>query len=280
MEGAVAVVEPIARDYRTNLEIQALYAEVLVEARRYDEAWLAARRALRCDERFVPALLALAKASRAQGRDELADSILAQALAVDPTVAELHFLNGKRLEGEPGQLADVLREYEEAVRLDPEYADAQMALGLELLAGGNYARALTHFQAAERLIPEVPAVHVNLGDAYRATEAWSESQLAYRQALALQQKLPEAHFGLGLLYMTAGADFPDLDEIRALEKASEEFRSYRNEMGPRLTRDDPSEQYLRDLDRMIQRTRRRMKRDAERAARETAEPAVEGSPSE
>lgn len=137
-QGAIAVVEPIASAHRTNLEIQALYAEVLVEARRYEEAWMAARRALKCDERFVPALIALEKASRAQGRDELADSILAQALEIDPDVAELHFLRGEQLRDEPGRLRDALQSYARAVQLRPDYAEARMALGVLLLAGGNY----------------------------------------------------------------------------------------------------------------------------------------------
>ncbi|MBT8469072.1 MAG: tetratricopeptide repeat protein, partial [Deltaproteobacteria bacterium] len=42
VQAAVATVEPLANRYRSNLEMQALYAEVLVEARRYDEAWMAA----------------------------------------------------------------------------------------------------------------------------------------------------------------------------------------------------------------------------------------------
>ncbi|MEM7433554.1 MAG: tetratricopeptide repeat protein [Myxococcota bacterium] len=267
-KGAVAIVEPIANDYRTNLEIQALYAEVLVEARRYEEAWLAARRALKCDERFVPALIALEKASRAQGRDELADSILAQALAVDPNVAELHYLLGEQLKDEPGKLREVLEAYERAVALRPDYAEARMALGVQLLAGGNYEAAASHFEAAQQLVPTLPAVHVNLGDAYRALERWTDAQQSYLRALELESKLPEAHFGLGLLYLSAGAEFPGLDEIPALEKSKKEFQTYRNQMGPRLGRDDPSGEYLRDLDRMIQRAKRRMERDRERAARE------------
>ena len=138
VQDAVATVEPLANEYRANLEIQALYAEVLVEARRFDEAWMAARRALKCDERFVPALIALVKASRAQGRDELADSILSQAMQVDPDVAELHFLQGEKLVAEPGQLREAMAEYERAIRLRPNYAEARMALGIQMLAGGNY----------------------------------------------------------------------------------------------------------------------------------------------
>lgn len=268
VQGAVASVEPIARDHRTNLEVQALYAEVLVEARRYDEAWMAARRALRCDERFVPALIALTKASRAQGRDELADSILDQAMAVDANVAELHFLTGEKLKDEPGRLRDALEAYQRAVQLRPDYAEARTALGVQLLAGGNYADALSHFQAAEKLVPTLPAVHVNLGDAYRASQRWTDAQQAYRRALELETKLPEAHFGLGLLYLSAGADFPGLDEVGGLEKSVDEFKIYRSQMGARLGRDDQSEEYLRDLDRMIQRAKRRNERDKERATRD------------
>ncbi|MBW1904111.1 MAG: tetratricopeptide repeat protein [Deltaproteobacteria bacterium] len=261
VQAAVATVEPLANEYRANLEMQALYAEVLVEARRFDEAWMAARRALKCDERFVPALIALVKASRVQGRDELADSILEQAMEVDPDVAELHFLRGEKLEAEPGQLREAMAAYERAIQLRPSYAEALMALGIQLLAGGNYPAALSHFQAAERLVPTLPAIHVNLGDAYRATQEWTEAQRAYRRALALQSKLPEAHYGLGLLFLTAAGDFPGLDELSAYEKAVNEFKTYRGEMGPRLAKDDQSEEYLRDLDRMIKRARRRIERE-------------------
>jgi tetratricopeptide (TPR) repeat protein len=261
VQQAVALVEPLANAHRANLEMQALYAEMLVEVRRFDEAWMAARRALKCDERFVPALIALVKASNAQGREELADSILDQALEVDSEVAELHFLDGERMKDEPGRLRDAMAAYQRAVQLRPDYAEARMALGIQQLASGNYQGALAHFQTAAKLVPTLPAVHVNLGDAFRALEQWTDSQTAYRQALALQSKLPEAHYGLGLLFLTAGGGFPGLDELTAYQKAIDEFKTYRAEMGARLSKDDQSEEYLRDLDRMIQRVRRRLERD-------------------
>src|SRR5262249_54339998 len=81
---AVSVVEPLARKWIRNLYLQAVYADALVAAGRYDDAWNAARVALRRDERFVPAMLSLIKASLKQGREELADSIIDQALEIDP----------------------------------------------------------------------------------------------------------------------------------------------------------------------------------------------------
>ena len=180
---------------------------------------------------------------------------------MDRNVAELHFLQGERLAAEPGQLRETMVAYERAIQLRPNYAEARMALGIQLLAGGNYPDALSHFQAAERLVPALPEIHVNLGDAYRATERWTDAQRAYRRALDLQSKLPEAHYGLGLLFLTAAGEFPGLDELTAYEKAVNELKLYRGEMGPRLAKDDQSEEYLRDLDRMIKRARRRIERE-------------------
>ena len=268
VDAAIAAVEPIARQYKTNLDVQAAYAEVLVHARRYEEAWQAARNALKCDERFVPALIALIKASVAQGRDELADSILEQALGVDQGNAELHYLKGEQLREEPGRLRESMAEYGRAVELRPDYAEARIALGIQLLNGGNYKEALSHFQAAERIVPTLAAVHVNLGDAYRANKRWLDAKHAYDRALKIRSDMPESLFGLGLLYMTSAAEFPGLDELSALQKAIDAFTLYRDKMGPRLPRDDRAGDYIGDLERQIKRTRRRLERE-QRAKEDT-----------
>ncbi|MEM9071308.1 MAG: tetratricopeptide repeat protein [Myxococcota bacterium] len=273
---AMALVEPLARANPTNLHLQALYAEVLVRAERYEQAWSAARRALRCDERFVPALIAVVKASLAQGRKELAQSILNQALTIQDNNAELHFIKGSLLRDEPGRFRDSLTEFQRAVQLRPDYAEARMALGVAQLAGGNYNEALQSFQAAANLAPTLVAVHLNLADAYRATKQWQKAKTAFEKALSMESNLPQAHFNMGLMYMSASADFPGLNELQALEKAKEEFTRYRNLRGPRIPRDDPSAQYLEDLDRQISRTRRRMEREERRRQMEAERGAREG----
>ncbi len=264
---AVSFVEPVARKHGNNLAIQALAAEVMVQAERFDDAWTLARKALKCDERYVPALIALVKASRKQGRKELAESILDQALGMQGNNAELHFLKGMMLRDEPGRLRDSMKEFRRAVELRPSYAEARMALGVQLLAGGNYNEAVAQFEAAVRLTPTVTAVHLNLADAYRANKQWAKAKASFDRVLRSKPDLPQAHFNLGLMYLTAKGDFPGLDELGALKKAVEEFTKYRNVMGPRLPRDDQSEEYLRDLKRQIERTERRIERDKARKKR-------------
>jgi tetratricopeptide (TPR) repeat protein len=273
---AISFIQPLARQWERNLHLQALLAETLVAANRPDEAWEAGRRALQRDERFVPAMIALVKASLKQGRQELAQRILDQALAVDQNNAELHYLKAKMLLDEEGRLRDAIVELRRAIELRPDYAEARMALGIQMMAGANYTEALSHFEVAASLAPTLVAVHLNLADAQRANKQWAAAKATFERALRMQSNLPEAHYDLALMYMSAGADFPGMTLLSSMQKAVEEFTTYRNMMGPRLPRDDPSEAYLENLNRQIEREQRRLEREAARAPREGAAPAAGG----
>ena len=137
-------------------------------------------------------------------------------------------------------------------------------------------QALQHFQAASRLAPTLVAVHLNLGEAYRATKQWEKAKAAFDKALQMDGNLAQAHYNLGLMYMTAGPEFPGLDALQAMQRAKEEFTRYRNLMGPRLRRDDPTTALLADLDRQIEREQRRLEREARQREREAARAAEGG----
>lgn len=275
---ALAFIKPLAEQWERSTALQAVYADTLTQMGKVDDAILAARKALRRDERYVPAMLSLAKANQRAGKVELADSILDQAIAIDTNNAELHYLKGKRLL-EDQRLAEALAEFRKSVELDPDDAEARMELGLRLLAGANYSEALSQFQAVERLAPKMVEVQLALGDAYRSTRQWDKAKVAFDKALRAKSDLPQAHFNLALMYMTAGAEFPGMDLLVALAKAKEEFGTYRSQMGSRLTRDDPSVAYLDDIDKSVAREQKRLEREkkaAERAARGTAPAAPAG----
>ncbi len=264
---AIAFLQPLAGRYPANKALQALLAEAYVLARRFDDAWRAARTALRCDERYVPALTALVKASLGQGREELAKNILEQALKIDPNFAELHVLQAKMLLKEDGRLREAVGQLEKAVQLQPDHLEARTLLGIQRLEGGAYDQALEHLRVAARLAPKLPQVHVNLAEALRANRKWQEALAEYQKALQLDPNQPGVYFDMGLLYMEAGEEFPGMDNLQAMQKAVEMFRRYRDAMGPRLPRNDPVEQYMTKLQRQIEREQRRREREARRAAR-------------
>lgn len=274
---ALTFVEPLARRWVRNLAIQAIYADVLVHAERIEDAVTAARGALRRDERFVPAMIALAKANLQRGRSELAQSVLEQAGRIDDANAEIHYLKG-RMQANDGHLGEAMTEFQRAVQLRPDYAEARVALGLQYLRGGNYPQAVSQFESAVTLTPTQPSVHLNLAEAYRASKQWARAKAEYDRVLQMEPSASEPHFNLGLLYLTAGTEFPGPDLLTGLQRAQSEFTTYRERMGARLARDDQSQTYLEDIARRIDREQKRLERDRARAEREKARQATQPAP--
>jgi tetratricopeptide (TPR) repeat protein len=282
---AINFVRPLADQWQRNLHIQAVLGDVLVQANRPDEGIQAARRALRRDERFVPAMVVLVKANLRLGRNELAESILTQAIEISGTLAELHFLRG-RMYQQQNQLTPALESYRRAIELEPGYTEARMALGLQQLASGNYQDALAQFQAAAQLAPTLPGVRLALGDAYRANQQWQEAKAEFDRVQEMDPRNAQVHFNLAMMYREAGGSFPGLNIIEAYQRAVTELNRYRELMGPNLRRNDPSQTYLEELARLIEREQRaaereraRLERERERAARQGAQPApAEGQP--
>ncbi len=269
--GAVSFVQPLATQYVRNLRVTAIYGEALVAAGRFEEAITAARGALRRDERFVPAMIVLIKAAHGMGRNELANSILEQALVIEADNAELHYLNGVRLQ-ENNQLAQALQEYRRAVELRPDYVDARMRLGLQLLAGANYTDAVQQFDAVAHLIPDSYQAHLNLGDAYRATKQYDLAKREFDRVIQMRPSYAQVHYDLGLMYMSQAVDLTGQAQVDMERQAQAEFSAYRSGMGASLPRDDQSQTYLDELARQIERQQKAIDRAAARAAKAAAAP--------
>ncbi|MET0342762.1 MAG: tetratricopeptide repeat protein [Polyangiales bacterium] len=263
---ALAFMQPLANQWERNLLLQAYHADLLVQLNRPDEAIRVARAALKRDERFVPAMISLVRANMKAGKVELADSILEQALAIDAKNATLHHLKGTRLLSDQ-KSGEALNEFRRAVELDPDYAEARMELASRLLAGANYDEALSQLQAVDKLTPRLVEVQLALGEAYRSKRQWEPAKASFDKAIRMRSDLPQAHFNLALMYMTAAGEYPGLDVLGALNKAKEEFATYRSQMGSRITRDDPSLGYLDDIDKSIAREQKRIEREKKAAER-------------
>jgi tetratricopeptide (TPR) repeat protein len=264
---AVAFAEPVAQRWVRNLAVQAVYGDALVAANRPADAVTAARAALRRDERFVPAMIVLAKANLRLGRNELAQSILEQAMSIDGANSEGHFLRGQMYEAER-QLQPAIQEYRRAIEINGDYADARMRLGILMLGGANYDEAVQQFEAVARLVPDLTQVHLNLGDAYRSTKQWTKAKAEFDRVIARSPTTVEVHYNIGLMYWAQAADLTGQEQLDMLQRAQQELTQYRTGMGSRLPRDDQSSTFIDDLNRQIDRTRRAIERDAARRQRE------------
>ena len=141
----------------------------------------------------------------------LADEIAKPPVAVEPPKkpartesAYSWFLEGARLEDEPGQEDQALIAYEKALSADPKLAAAHTNLGNLLFRRGVAADARKHYETALSLDPDQPEARYNLAN---LLDELGERHLAVAQWYRVVSECPEfadAHFNLGLAYLQDG----------------------------------------------------------------------------
>jgi tetratricopeptide (TPR) repeat protein len=104
---------------------------------------------------------------------------------VNPNDALAHVNLGSALLEIPGRMPDAISEYQTALHIYPNYADAHNNLGAILLQSGRTAEAVAEYRTAVRLDPDYPDAHSNLGSALsrlpgRLPEATAELETAVR----------------------------------------------------------------------------------------------------
>jgi tetratricopeptide (TPR) repeat protein len=162
---------------------------------RPDDAEQAARKVLGNDRDDVPALVALAIASLAQKRIELARAVLASAHRIapgDPAVWNALGLVDIAL----GARVRAQARWKKALDLNPEHADAQVNLGQLMIEAGEYQGAVVALERAVRIAPVSAAAWIDLGIAYRGLARLEDARLADQRALEL---------GAGKVPVTGGA---------------------------------------------------------------------------
>jgi len=103
---------------------------------------------------------------------------------------------GMQLQG-AGQVQEAIRQYEQALRLYPDFADANHNLGTALMGQGRLQEAIGHYKQALRIAPEFTEAHIDLGVALSQLGSNQEAIGEYEQALRIKPDIPEAHNNLG-----------------------------------------------------------------------------------
>jgi len=93
---------------------------------------------------------------------------------------------------------------QEALRLQPDHADAHANLGNVFAYQQRYDEAIAQYQQALRLNPDLFAAHYILAIALHDKGKWNEAEVHYRQALRLHPDHAEAHHSLGITLMALG----------------------------------------------------------------------------
>lgn len=98
--------------------------------------------------------------------------------------------------------------YEQALRLRPKYAEANLGLARVLLASGDTEAALKAVRAAKKARPVYPEATAVEGRIYTTEEEPDKAVAAFKRAVAEAKGFqPEAYAGLGLLYKEKAENF-------------------------------------------------------------------------
>jgi len=138
------------------------------------------------------------------GRSSRAIAEFEEAIRIHPNYSEAHDDLGNVLEGVPGRGDEAIRHYEEALRIRPGFAEAHNDLGLALAHAGRVPEAVNEYEAALGAKPGYFEACANLGALLCGAGRLAEGIQRLEAALRLKPDYARAHFFLANGMVQAG----------------------------------------------------------------------------
>ncbi len=131
-----------------------------------------------------------------------------------PAEATANFNRAVELQ-QQGKLNAAADEYRAALRLAPDYAEAQANLGAVLSRLGKYEEAVTAFETALKLNPQLTPIFFNLGIAHYRASQFGKAVEAFEKFLKVSPTVVQAGQLLGLSLVELGRNE---EAVRQLEQ--------------------------------------------------------------
>ncbi len=145
----------------------------------------------------------LATHASATGRVQDAIAHYQQALSIEPEFAEAHNNLGVLLTQE-GRLDEAIGHLERALQIKPDSVEAHNNLGVALTHAGRIEESVLHYRTALRLKPGYAQAAYNWGRSCVLLGRLSEAIQHWQQALRIQPDYAEAHYDLGVALAASG----------------------------------------------------------------------------
>ena len=139
----------------------------------------------------------------AQNRLDEAIRQYREAIRLKPDYAEAHNNLGAAFLNK-GQTAEAIGQFKEALRLKPDDAQAHNNLGAALLNQGRTDEAISQFQEAIRLKPDDAGIRNNLRKALLKKGQLDEAICQFQEAIRLKPDDADAHNNLGAVLLEKG----------------------------------------------------------------------------
>jgi len=130
-----------------------------------------------------------------------------------------------------GNDADAVKQYLEALRIDPNYADAHLNLGVALKQQGRVEEAMHHYHEAIRINPNDPQAHNNLGNALLVQGRVEEAMRHFSKTLELKPTNTKARYNLGTVLAKQGRFEEAIEHLTEALRIDPEFASAHHNLG-------------------------------------------------
>jgi len=126
-----------------------------------------------------------------------------EALRLEPKHSKAHNNLGKVLIMK-NKISEAIEEFREAVRLKPDFLKAYNNLGLAYARLGKYELAMQNFNEALKLEPDNPYVYYNMALAMSEQGQYDQAIEHFNKTLRAKPDWPDAHYNLGNVYYQQG----------------------------------------------------------------------------
>ena len=138
-----------------------------------------------------------------QGRTDEAIREFQTALRINPDYAKAHYHLGMAC-GQQGRTDEEIREYQAALRINPDYLEAHFILGVTFEVQGRTEEAIQEYQAALRINPDDADAHDILGLAYEKLGRTEDAIREFQAVLRINPNHAGVHYNLGQVYSQQG----------------------------------------------------------------------------
>ena len=188
-----------AEEFPVHINLASAY----FEDGRYEEALVAARKALYLNPRSSEALYGLGSIYFELDRMPEAIDTMRLALRLDPKNPVKHYHLGAAY-ARNSLPEQAILQFRRSISLNPDYAQAYYRLGILFSESSDWQKSVSHLQRAVQIEPEFSDAYYELGKAYEGLNEQELAKQSYRQAVRLNPSLSAGFSALGLLYEKTG----------------------------------------------------------------------------
>jgi tetratricopeptide (TPR) repeat protein len=186
-----------------------------------------------------------------KGRVDEAINQYQEALQIRSNYADARLNLGNALHQE-GRMDEAINQYQLALEIKPDDAGAHNNLGNVLLEQGRTDEAINQYQLALQIDPAIAEAHNNVGTALYGKGRVDEAIVHYQEALQINRRYAEAHYNLGNALDRKGRTDEAITHYREALEIKPDYAEARNKLGNVLLEQGRAEEAITECQKAVQ----------------------------